>query len=71
LPIDDKVILRAVSTGLGGPLRLARARQQSGGGPQAWSKHYEGTTPGQNMNLASDGTTTCVSTPGYSRCTGE
>ena len=33
--------------------------------------HYEGTTPGQNMNLASDGTTTCVSTPSYSRCTGE
>jgi len=26
---------------------------------------------GQNMNLASDGTTTCVSTPNYSRCTGE
>jgi hypothetical protein len=50
---------------------LARSRRQSGSGSKAWSKHYEGTTPGQNMNLASDGTTTCVSTAGYSRCTGE
>ena len=50
---------------------LARSRRQSGSGSHAWSKHYEGTTPGQNMNLASDGTTTCVSTAGYSRCTGE
>ena len=50
---------------------LARAHRSGGGGKQAWSKHYEGTTPGGNMNLASDGTTTCVSTAGYSRCTGE
>ena len=51
---------------------LAQSRRQSGGGgPRAWSKHDEGTTPGQNMNLASDGTTTCVSTAGYSHCTGE
>jgi hypothetical protein len=56
---------------LGNLVLLARARQSSGGGRQAWSKHYEGTTPGQNMNLASDGTTTCVSTPSYSHCTGE
>jgi hypothetical protein len=56
---------------LGNLVLLARARQSSGGRRQAWSKHYEGTTPGQNMNLASDGTTTCVSTPSYSHCTGE
>lgn len=55
---------------LGNLMLLARAHRSSSGG-QAWSKHYEGTTPGQNMNLASDGTTTCVSTPSYSRCTGE
>ncbi len=55
---------------VGNLVLLARARR-SGGGGQAWSKHYEGTTPGQNMNLASDGTTTCVSTANYSRCTGE
>lgn len=56
---------------VGNLVMLARSRSQSGSGPKAWSKHYEGTTPGQNMNLASDGTTTCVSTAGYSRCTGE
>jgi len=55
---------------LGNLMLLARAHRSSSGG-QAWSKHYEGTTPGQTMNLASDGTTTCVSTPSYSRCTGE
>ena len=55
---------------LGNLVLLARAHR-SGSGGQAWSKHYQGTTPGQNMNLASDGTTTCVSTPSYSRCTGE
>jgi len=55
---------------LGNLMLLARAHRSSSGG-QAWSKHYEGTTPGQAMNLASDGTTTCVSTPSYSRCTGE
>jgi len=55
---------------LGNLIVLARTNR-SGGGKQAWSKHYEGVTPGQNMNLASDGTTTCVSTPNYSRCTGE
>ena len=55
---------------LGNLMLLARAHRSSSGG-QAWSKHYEGTTPAQNMNLASDGTTTCVSTPSYSRCTGE
>lgn len=55
---------------LGNLMLLARAHR-SGGGGQAWSKHYEGTTPGGNMNLASDGTTTCVSTSGYSHCTGE
>lgn len=55
---------------LGNLAVLARAHRSSGG-PQAWSKHYEGTSPGGNMNLASDGTTTCVSTANYSRCTGE
>jgi hypothetical protein len=55
---------------LGNLIALARAHRSSSGG-QAWSKHYEGVTPGQNMNLASDGTTTCVSTPNYSHCTGE
>jgi hypothetical protein len=55
---------------LGNLMLLARAHR-GGSGRQAWSKHYEGLTPGQNMNLASDGTTTCVSTPSYSRCTGE
>jgi len=57
---------------LGNLMVLARARQGRGGsgGPQAWSKHYEGITPGQNMNLASDGTTTCFSVGGDTRCTG-
>jgi hypothetical protein len=55
---------------IGNLIMLARMNR-SGGGRQAWSKHYEGVSPGQNMNLASDGTTTCVSTPNYSRCTGE
>jgi hypothetical protein len=55
---------------LGNLMLLAQAHRRGSGG-QAWSKHYEGTTPGQNMNLASDGQTTCVSTPSYSRCTGE
>ena len=55
---------------LGNLALLARAHQSSGS-RQAWSKHYEGTSPGGNMNLASDGTTTCVSTANYSRCTGE
>jgi hypothetical protein len=55
---------------LGNLMVLARANR-SGGGRQAWSKHYEGITPSGNMSLASDGTTTCVSTAGYSRCTGE
>jgi hypothetical protein len=55
---------------LGNLVLLARSRQSSGG-RQAWSKHYEGITPSGNMNLASDGTTTCVSTAGYSHCTGE
>ena len=57
---------------LGNLMMLARARRAGGGsgGPQAWSKHYEGITPGQNMNLASDGTTTCFSVGGDTRCTG-
>jgi hypothetical protein len=56
---------------LGNLVRIARARQQSSGGGSAWSKRYEGTTPGRNMGLASDGTTTCVSVSGYSSCTGD
>ncbi|MBI5070522.1 MAG: hypothetical protein HZB56_20020 [Deltaproteobacteria bacterium] len=50
---------------------LVAAARQRGQGRQAWSKRYEGATPGGSMNLASDGTTTCVSVSGYSRCTGE
>jgi len=57
---------------LGNLVALAQARRANGsGGKQAWSKHYEGATPRGNMNLASDGTTTCVSTANYSHCTGE
>lgn len=55
---------------LGNLMLLARAHRSSSGG-QAWSKHDEGATPRGNMNLASDGRTTCVSTPSDSRCTGE
>jgi len=58
----------------GGPAAgnlVALARARRGGGGRAWSRHYEGTTPRTNLNMASDGTTTCVSVQGYSRCTGE
>ena len=56
---------------LGNLMVLARAnRSRGGGGPQAWSKHYEGLSPGQNMNLASDGITTCFNVAGDTRCTG-
>jgi hypothetical protein len=59
----------------GGPVwgnlvQLARARQSAGGGG-AWSRRYEGTSPGGNMALAGDGATTCVSVNGYSSCTGD
>jgi hypothetical protein len=54
---------------VGNLVALARARR--GGGGRAWSRHYEGTTPRTNLNMASDGATTCVSVSGYSRCTGE
>jgi len=57
---------------MGNLVALAQARRQAGqGGGTAWSKRYEGVTPRDNMNLASDGNTTCVSVSGYSRCTGE
>jgi hypothetical protein len=57
---------------MGNLVAMAQARRRAGqGGGTAWSKRYEGITPGQNMNLASDGATTCVSVSGYSRCTGE
>jgi TolB-like protein len=57
---------------LGNLVLLAQQRRAIGqGGSRAWSRRYEGATPGDNMNLASDGTTTCVSVSGYSRCTGE
>ena len=57
---------------VGNLVAMAQARRRAGqGGGTAWSKRYEGITPGQNMNLASDGATTCVSVSGYSRCTGE
>jgi hypothetical protein len=56
---------------MGNLLAIARARRSAGqGGNSAWSKRYEGTGGG-SMNLASDGETTCVSTGGYTRCTGE
>jgi hypothetical protein len=56
---------------LGNLVALARARQSGQGGGTAWSKRYEGATPRDNLNMASDGTTTCVSVSGYSHCTGE
>jgi hypothetical protein len=56
---------------LGNLVALAQARRGGGQGGRAWSRHYEGVTPRGNMNMASDGTTTCVSVSGYSRCTGE
>jgi hypothetical protein len=57
---------------VGNLLALAQARKRTGqGGGRAWSKHYQGVTPRDSMNMASDGATTCVSVSGYSRCTGE
>lgn len=56
---------------LGNLIAMAQANRGGGKGGRAWSKHYEGVTPRDNMNLASDGNTTCVSVSGYSRCTGE
>jgi TolB-like protein len=57
---------------LGNLVLIAQQRRAAGqGGSRAWSKRYEGATPRDNMNMASDGTTTCVSVAGYSRCTGE
>jgi hypothetical protein len=57
---------------MGNLVALAQARQRDGqGGGTAWSKRYEGASPRDTMNLASDGNTTCVSVSGYSRCTGE
>lgn len=56
---------------MGNLVAVARARQRAGkGGGTAWSRRYEGAGGG-SMNLAGDGETTCVSTGGYSRCTGE
>lgn len=57
---------------LGNLVVIAQQRRAAGqGGSRAWSRRYEGATPRDNMNMASDGTTTCVSVAGYSRCTGE
>jgi hypothetical protein len=57
---------------LGNLVAIAQQRRAAGGkGGRAWSKHYEGVTPRDNLNMASDGNTTCVSVSGYSRCTGE
>ncbi len=57
---------------LGNLMLIAQQRRAAGqGGSRAWSKRYEGGTPRDSMNMASDGTTTCVSVSGYSRCTGE
>ena len=48
---------------MGNLVALARSRRQGGGGgSHAWSSHYEGATPRDNMNMASDGRTTCVTT---------
>ena len=57
---------------LGNLMVLARANRNPGGrgGPQAWSQHYDGITPGQNVNIASDGVTTCFNVGGDQRCTG-
>jgi hypothetical protein len=52
----------------------ARSRRAAGQqGKHAWSKHLDMNTgrSRDNLNMASDGTTTCVSVSGYSRCTGE
>ncbi len=57
---------------MGNLLAIARTRKGTGqGGGRAWSKRYEGVSPSGNMNMASDGNTTCVSVSGYSHCTGE
>jgi hypothetical protein len=59
---------------VGNLVAMARARRASGqGGKTAWSKHMDMGTgrSSDNLNMASDGTTTCVSVSGYSRCTGE
>jgi hypothetical protein len=59
----------------GGPaiINLVAAARRAGGGGGAWSSHYDAGTGSSrdNMNLASDGQTTCVSTSTYSHCTGE
>ena len=51
----------------------AQQAQQRGGGKTPWSSRVDAMTgrSSDNLNLASDGTTTCVSTGSYSRCTGE
>ena len=57
---------------MGNLVALARSRRQGGGGgSHAWSSHYEGATPRDNMNMASDGRTTCVTTANYSNCVGQ
>ena len=57
---------------IGNLMMLARARPGGGGrgGPQAWSEHYEGLAPGQNVNLASDGVNHCFMVGTDTRCTG-
>ena len=64
------LLASALATGFVVGCSGEESRSGQGGGT-AWSKHYEGITPRGNMNLASDGNTTCVSVSGYSRCTGE
>jgi len=60
----------------GGPMlgnlhALARAR--GGGGNKSWTARVDALTgrSSDNLNMASDGTTTCVSTGTYSHCTGD
>ncbi len=59
---------------VGNLVAIARARRAAGqGGKHPWSKHMDMGTgrSTDNLNMASDGTTTCVSVSGYSHCTGE
>jgi hypothetical protein len=57
---------------LGNLLLAAQARSAAGqGGGRAWGARMEGATPRDNGVVASDGTTTCVSTGNYSSCTGQ
>ena len=55
---------------VGNLMVLARSPPRGGGGPQAWSAHYDGLSPGQNVNLASDGVNHCFMVGTDTRCSG-